>query len=180
MKFISSSLNGEYLGKLNDESKGNTNSIKIAVAYASGDPEILKIHDDINLTFWGRYDSTIPISLPILNRFLSKKSPNYTCRLVPDIFHAKIIWWEEFGAYIGLANLTSRARYTNIEAGIFLTNDELISNCILIELNNFFDELNSVSTPLTMEIYDELCEINKNRTELKKQERIVHRSSKLL
>ncbi len=67
--------------------------------------------------------------------------------------------------------MTSRARYTNIEAGIFLTNDELISNCILIELNNFFDELNSVSTPLTMEIYDELCEINKNRTELKKQER---------
>lgn len=173
MKFIAGGINGEYLKGIHLSAQNQTDSVKIAVAYASGDPEILKdnLNNNIKLTFWGRYDSTGPISTPILKRFLDKKSPNYECRLVPDIFHAKIIWWEDFGAYIGSANLTDRAWYNNIEAGIFLTHEELIENNLVQELNSFFDELDSFSTPLTHEIYNELYELQQKNQLFDKQEK---------
>lgn len=159
MKFIANAINGDYLRNVHLASSGKASSIKIAIAYASGDPEIFRdsFNDGVRIAFWCRYDSSIPVSTPILKKFLDRKSPNYTCRLVPDIFHAKIIWWEEFGAYIGSANLTDRAWYTNIESGIFLSQEELIENNIIPALEDFFDELNNMSTPLTIEIYNEIC-----------------------
>lgn len=166
MKFVAGDINGEYLKGIHLSAKNKTDSIKIAVAYASGDPEILKdnFQENVKITFWGRYDSTVPVSTPILKRFLDKQSPNYECKLVPDIFHAKIIWWEDYGVYIGSANLTDRAWYNNIEAGIFITHEELLENNLLDELAGFFEDLDAFSTPLTDEIYNELCELEiKNR-----------------
>lgn len=161
MKFVAGGINGEYLKGIHLSAKNKTDNIKIAVAYASGDPEILKdnLQDNVKITFWGRYDSTVPVSIPILKRFLDKQSPNYECKLVPDIFHAKIIWWEDYGAYIGSANLTDRAWYNNIEAGVFITHEELLENNLLEELTNFFDDLDAFATPLTDEIYKELSQI---------------------
>jgi hypothetical protein len=173
MKFVAGGINGEYLKGIHLSAKNKTDSIKMAIAYAAGDPEILKdnLHDNVKITFWGRYDSTVPISTPILKRFLDKKSPNYECKLVPDIFHAKIIWWEDFGAYIGSANLTDRAWYNNIEAGIFVTHEELLENNLILELNGFFDELDTFSTPLTDEIYNELCELQQRNIPFDKQKK---------
>lgn len=173
MKFIAGGINGEYLKGIHLASKGQTDSIKVAIAYASGDPEIFKdnLQYNVKITFWGRYDSTVPISTRILKRFLDKKSPNYECKLVPDIFHAKIIWWEDFGAYVGSANLTDKAWYNNIESGIFITHKELLENKLLNELNGFFEEIDNFSTPLTDEIYQELCEIESRNRQIEKQEK---------
>lgn len=166
MKFVAGGINGEYLKGIHISAKNKTDSVKIAVAYASGDPDILKdnFNDNVRLTFWGRYDSTVPVSTNILKRFLDNMSSNFECKLVPDIFHAKVIWWEDFGAYIGSANLTDRAWYNNIEAGIFLTHAELVENDLIEELNSYFIDLDKFSTPLTVEIYNELCRLEiKNR-----------------
>lgn len=173
MKFIAGGINGEYLKGIHIASKGKTDSIKVAVAYASGDPELFKdnLQDNVKITFWGRYDSTVPISTPILKKFLDKKSPNYECKLVPDIFHAKIIWWEDFGAYIGSANLTDKAWYNNIEACIFLTHEELSENNLLNDLNDFFEEIDNFSTPLTDEIYHELCDFQIKNSQIEKLEK---------
>jgi len=69
------------------------------------------------LEFFGRYDHTVAVDPAVLKWFLDKASPNFDCKLVPDILHAKVIWWVDAGAYIGSANLSDRAWISNIEAG---------------------------------------------------------------
>ena len=111
MKLVGGGINGVYLLEIHEQGIDKTDSLKIAIAYASGSPRLLEDcwKKKIRVTFWGRYDDTSPIALPILKTFLDRKSPNYVCKLVPDIFHAKIIWWDGYGAYIGSANLTENA-----------------------------------------------------------------------
>ena len=92
----------------------------------------------MQVKFYGRYDRSVPITTNILKTFLDSKSPNYECKLVPDIFHAKIIWWKDFGIYIGSANLTEQGWYENIEAGIFIAHNEIVENDLEDELINFF------------------------------------------
>ena len=110
----------------------------------------------MQLKFWGRYDRSVPITTTILKKFLDTKSPSYECKLVPDIFHAKVIWWKDFGTYIGSANLTEQGWYGNIEAGVFIEHVEIVENDLEDDLINFFDELDKKSFPLTEEIYNEL------------------------
>ena len=171
MKFVAGGINGEFIRNIHDSSKNITDDIKIAVAYASGTPAILEdsFNSGIRVTFWGRYDSSVPISPPILKKFLDSKSSLYECKLVPDILHSKIIWWKDYGVYIGSANLTDRAWYNNIEAGIFITHQEMVENDTLEEINAFFIELDNYSIPLTDEIYREMCEFEKRNRPLESE-----------
>ncbi len=161
MRFVAGGLNGTYLIEIHEHALKSTESVKIAVAYASRFPQIFQDcwKMKIKLTFWGRYDESVPIELPILKGFLDRKSPNYVCKLVPDIFHPKVIWWEGYGVYIGSANLTDNGWFGNIECGLFLTESELDENEIASELASFFRELDSHSYPLTDEIYSQLNEL---------------------
>jgi len=161
LRLVSGGINGVYLLEIHEQGIDKTDCLKIAVAYASGSPRILEDcwKKKIKVTFWGRYDETSPITLPILRSFLDRKSPNFVCKLVPDIFHAKIIWWEGYGAYIGSANLTENAWFGNIEAGVFFTEDELVESGLEEELSNFFEVLDTHSYSLTDEIYSELSSV---------------------
>ncbi|GIX24925.1 MAG: hypothetical protein KatS3mg122_2156 [Caldimonas sp.] len=105
------------------------------------------------LEFYGRYDHTVPVDPAVLKWFLDKASPNYHCKLVPDILHSKVIWWVDAGAYIGSANLSDRAWISNIEAGVFLPHDELAETGMERELLHFFEEVDDRSVPLREEIY---------------------------
>ncbi len=161
MKLIAGSINGEHLDELLENSIAKTTNVKAAVAYANSSPKLFdKCWDNsIRITFWCRYDESIPVSTQILKKFLDRRSPNYVCKLVRDIFHAKIIWWEGYGVYIGSANLTSNAWGGNIEAGLFLTEEEIVSKELEEGLNKFFEELDNYSNPLTTEVYNYLKEI---------------------
>ena len=64
----------------------------------------------------------------------------------------------EYGAYIGSANLSNSAWFENIEAGIFLTEEELHKNGLFSDLEDFFKYLDSRSEPLTEERYKELSD----------------------
>ena len=75
--------------------------------------------NEISLKYWGRFDDTIPVSLPILKTFLSRRSRIFTCKLIRR-FHAKVIWWHGDGAYVGSANHTGAAWNSNVEAGTLL------------------------------------------------------------
>src|SRR4051794_2974720 len=105
MELIAGKLNNNWLEGLLDRSKGRSDSTRAAIAYANGDPKLLTFCEEnkIKLTLWCRYDSSIPVSIPILENFLLRRSPNFVCKLVADIFHPKVIWWEGFGAYVGSA-----------------------------------------------------------------------------
>jgi hypothetical protein len=65
MRFVAGSLNGTYLKEIHEQALDETDSVKIAVAYASGSPQILQDcwKKNVKVTFWGRYDETGPSPL---------------------------------------------------------------------------------------------------------------------
>ncbi|MDH4227194.1 MAG: phospholipase D family protein [Deltaproteobacteria bacterium] len=154
MDFIANALNGKYINL----PPTNTPWVKIAVAYASDNTQLLSfcLSNKIPLTFWCRYDNTVPVSLKILEKFLTEGSSNFTCKLVQN-FHSKVIWYADYGVYIGSANLTKNGWEANIESGLFLTHKEIISNNLLPTLEDFFLRLDSNSHPLTREAFDHLA-----------------------
>ena len=140
MEFIAGKINGKYLSDIHKKAIQNCDAVKAAVAYAAKETLIIDdcIKANIPLIFWGRYDESQPVAIPILKRFIEARSPGIVCKLVPDIFHPKVIWWQGAGAYIGSANLTTKGWYDNIEAGIFLEDSELVEFDILRYLDDFF------------------------------------------
>lgn len=166
MKYVAGELNKQRLHDVLSHNIEDCICVRAAVAYAHHNnlalfEECKRNHKP--LVFYGRYDSKVPVTPEVLAWFLNENSPSLVCRLVPDILHSKVIWWEGCGAYIGSANLTDRAWVSNIEAGIFLSQDELEQNAIDVELQNFFDRAQELSHPLTQEVYDEQRRLNDER-----------------
>jgi len=156
MKLIASGVNKQflssYLPKIGDEVDG----VLAAIAYGDDTDTLLKncIDNKYRLDIWMRYDHTVPVQPRLLSQLLKNIKNNIFCQLIPDVLHSKIIWWKGYGAYIGSANLTNRAWWTNIETGMFFTEEELISNNVTSQLESFFDELNELdaSIPLSPKI----------------------------
>ena len=160
MELVRGINNKSRLDQLNREAIKACESVDAAVAYVSEERTLLDAcwNNKKALKLWARYDYSIPVSLPILKKFLDRQSERYVCRLVPDHYHPKVIWWRKFGAYIGSANLSDPAWFSNIEAGIFFYEEELYEHGIAGDLEEFFDHLNGLSEPLTRETYDNLVE----------------------
>lgn len=165
MRFITEHERTSPLSDLHEEALGSTScySVWAAVAYVGRDePFLKKCRDSKKPTkLWARYDSSPACHPDPLATFLTYESPNYECRLVPDIFHAKVIWWKGFGIYIGSANLTDRAWYKNIEAGVFLDESEFVEGGLRPQIEDFFESLNERSHSLTREIVDEIKQLVK-------------------
>jgi len=160
MKFIGNGLNNNYLNLVLPGKHVEVDYVKAAIAYGSGDSELLQncLKYKRRLDIWMRYDHTVPVKIPMLRKLLSHVGQNIFCYQVPDVLHAKVIWWKGYGAYIGSANLTNRAWYSNIEAGVFLSEEDLHQHGMADELGDFFDGLENLDQafPLTKEIIDEL------------------------
>ena len=156
MQFVTGLLNKPLLRDVVVTMMDDCTAVLAAIAYA--DRRNMQLFEACAnslkpLEFYGRYDATVPIAPETLKWFLDKASPNLVCRLVPDLLHAKVIWWVGAGAYVGSANLTDRAWMDNIEAGLVLSQDELETSGIETQLEWFFDELAERSNPLTVEVY---------------------------
>jgi hypothetical protein len=166
MRFVSGKLNKQYLQNILNEAMIDCVRVRAAVAYANKDNmHIFESCDNAGkpLIYYGRYDYTVPVSPEILKWFLDKNSPNLVCKLVPDILHAKVIWWEGAGAYIGSANLSDRAWVHNIEVGVFFSEDELEAQGLDLQLEKFFDQIEDASWELTDELYQEMKKQAQNR-----------------
>lgn len=168
MRLILNGVNGRYLLEVVMNALEKTERVDAAVAYASDDRLLFDWCWDqgIPLRFFGRFDDGLPISVPVLEKFLKRGSARYVCRLV-RCFHPKVIWWRGYGAYIGSANLSGAAWYNNVEAGVFITDDELSASGHAEQLEAFFATLERQSSPLTDELMDLLrrraAEINRQR-----------------
>jgi hypothetical protein len=163
VRLILGSINGDYLMDLLEGAKGVsegqrvTEGVWAAVAYATSARDSRSLIEwcfgnEVPLRFWGRLDEDVPVSIEILNRFLSCKSPNYVCKLV-ERHHAKVIWWRGYGVYVGSANLTYSAWNSNVEAGCFFPEAE-IDTAFDGDLRSFFRQLDEHATPLTEELRD--------------------------
>jgi len=156
-------INGQHLRTLIENAKPDTDQVLAAVAYATDDRLLFDWcwTSNIPLKFWGRYDHTVPVAIRILEKFLSRKSSSYQCKLVKH-FHPKVIWWQGYGAYIGSANLTDAAWSRNVEAGCFFPEDEMIEQGLDLELTEFFRVIDEMSYPLIEETI-EILKKRKNR-----------------
>jgi hypothetical protein len=175
MQFVAGELNSLLLETLLNASMDSCTKVRAAVAYA-GDDNFRLFHACQQrlkpLEFYGRYDHLVPIHPNVLKWFLDQASPNLACKLVPDILHSKVIWWVDAGAYIGSANLTGRAWFSNIEAGIFIPQDELLGRGMELELTRFFEAIDDRAHPLTVEVYREQKKLWEQQLPLKEG---VHR-----
>lgn len=156
--------------------------IQAAIAYgSSATNESLdlvghSVANKLRLDLWMRYDETVPVSVPFLKRLLKHQKDNIFTRFVPDCFHPKVIWWKGYGAYIGSANHTDRGWMTNIEAGVFIEEDELIASGMDADLDQFFDYLRDLdkTIPISSGYIEEmrlLSELNKDAHKKAKQAR---------
>lgn len=168
MELVAGGINKKFLRNIAEDCTPKSTRVLAAVAYASADNlelfQLCKQHDKV-LTFYGRYDESVPVSPTIVKWFLDQKNPNLECRVVPDILHAKVIWWVGVGAYIGSANLSQRAWYSNIEAGVFFSQEELEDSEMESELEDFFEATEQHSKAINDEFLRHLLRLEAFNTE---------------
>jgi hypothetical protein len=153
-RLILNGVNGRYLREICDNALDECDLVEAAVAYASDERLLFDwcLKFEIPLKYWGRFDPTLPVSPRILKKFLDRRSPNFTCKLLTH-FHSKVIWWHGVGAYIGSANLSDPAWNGNIEAGCFFSEGDLEASGTDLQLRDFFLRVDAQATPLTEELY---------------------------
>ncbi len=154
MKLMMGGVNGHFLTNITLEAAAETQEVLAAVAYATKMDLLFDWcwNNGIPLKYYGRLDDGVPVKPSILSTFLDRKSARFQCRLVQH-HHAKVIWWREYGLYIGSANLTPNAWYNNIEAGCFFPESE-ITDEMAEDVVELFNVLDRNSTPLTVELLD--------------------------
>jgi PLD-like domain len=164
LDFVAGLINRKLLHNLTVIHTPECAEVRAAVAYA--DATNLQLFDSCAanfkpLTYYGRYDESVPVSSAVLKWFLDRKSLNFVCKLVPDFLHAKVIWWVGIGVYIGSANLTERAWSANIEAGVFVREEEMESSSLIEELRAFFDVVDARAHPIDDRLYKHLIELER-------------------
>lgn len=173
MKLIANHANSRFLRSELPGPEDEVDWVKAAIAYGSDSETLIEncLRDQRRLDIWMRYDHTVPVSPNLLEKLLKATSQNIFCYLIPDVHHAKTIWWKGYGVYIGSANLTDRAWVTNLEAGVFFTEEELENAGGLQQVSDFFDYLESLEAafPLTQEIIDEQTELHQERSKVLKR-----------
>ena len=174
MRFIANRINGVHLRDILPGEDEDIEGVYAAIAYGSSSANEKEdligncLANKLRLDIWMRYDHTVPVAVSLLKRILDHHRDNIFCKLVPDYLHSKIIWWKSYGAYVGSANLTDRAWLTNIEAGVFLSEDDLQTSGMLKEIEDFFERLQEleVAFPLSEEVILEMEGLQKLRNDL--------------
>lgn len=152
MHLVAGTINQHSLRQLLDQNTPKCTNIMAAIAYCDDRAmELLTVprSRNIPLTLYCRYDLTVPVHPNVFKWFTEQKSLSYVCKVVPDELHAKVIWWKGVGAYVGSANLSYRAWNSNIEAGIFVTEEEMQTSGMYDELEQFFEHTERHSKALT-------------------------------
>lgn len=179
MRFIAGGLNGHQLLELAERAhtEAKTDHVQAAIAYANNKPKLIDFCKEHRtyLEFWCLYDKSVPVNPLILEDFLKSDPIKYRCKLINGFFHSKVIWWHSYGVYIGSANLTDRSWYNNIEAGLFVPENEFESGNLGNELIDFFNELDRRSTGLTKGHLDHQLALQKARHPIQKLEEDIAR-----
>jgi hypothetical protein len=79
------------------------------------------------------------------------------------------LWWKGYGVYIGSANLSDRAWFANIEAGVFYSDKELLKSGLNIQLDIFFDTVREKAFDLTEERLQEIKDLKNKLNSIERQ-----------
>lgn len=169
MKPVLGQINGEYLQDILEVAGDETETVWAAVAYATDDRLFKWAYErSIPVKFWGRWDAGYCVKPEIAQWFINRRNANYQCYFLTH-YHPKVIWWRGYGVYLGSANLTDAAWFGNVEAGVFLTEDEIDDQDIRGTLEQFFSKIREHEFPVSAEIVNELERRRKRDSANKKQ-----------
>ena len=111
------------------------------------------INKKIRLEWWGLFNSGISTKIDLIKKDIS--SSFITFYPFAEYFHPKVIYIKEYGLYVGSANMTYSALYNNVEAGVFIYENEL-TQTMKDKINDFFNHLRKQSIPVSEEEVDNL------------------------
>lgn len=115
--------------------------IQASIAFSTS-PALIDavIKKNIKLDWWGLFDENEATNIELIEKALAKKD---VIRFFPvkSLFHPKVIYFENYGIYIGSANMTNRALKDNIEAGVFFDSDDIDEFGLLPQIETYFDFL---------------------------------------
>lgn len=169
MKVVLGKLNSELLVNIAIKAVPFCSQVDAAVAYATGhDHQLIRLckEKEIRLNFIGLLDEGGAVSPSLLRELLRWGPSRADVRLVKGNFHPKVMWWRGYGAYVGSANLTNNGWFNNVEAGVFIDEDELNSSGAGDELDALFDHLVATAIPVTDEVVEKLEQLAKKRHRL--------------
>jgi len=164
MKLVAGHLNNVLLESLHATHTPSASAIVIAVAYADSHllPFIQKaIEHKVPLTFYGRYDESLPVKEPVIEWFLKNRwIESVRGLLVADYYHPKLIWWKGRGVYIGSANMTKRAWFDNVELGTFFDEDEIQKNSLQSQLELIVDQIQARAHPIDASLLESMRQMS--------------------
>jgi len=137
--------------------------IYAAIAFSYDDILIKKcIEKKIQLEWWGLFNSSVSTSIELIKTAI--KSSFIKFYPFADNFHPKVIYFENYGLYIGSLNMTKNGLYNNVEAGVLIEENEITPE-MRLEIQSFFNFLRKKSIPISIddiETLDEYIEEIKN------------------
>ena len=148
MEFVFDIKHERHILKIIYHIPSETRKIHASIAYSSSSiliDEIIK--KKIEMEWFGLFNKDNPTSLDLLEKVLKNRQyiKFYPIR---NHFHPKVIYFENYGIYIGSANMSDNAFFNNIEAGVFIPQNELYSD-YLSKIIDYFKYLKSISTLFT-------------------------------
>lgn len=136
--------------------KQNVKKVYAAIAFTQDDLLVKTcIENKIQLEWWGLFDSGNSTNYDIVKQAITSDIVKFYP--FASLFHPKVIYFEGYGIYIGSANMTKNAMYNNVEAGVFIDQEDLTAQD-LEEIAAFFSYLRNQSVQAT---YDDIEQIEK-------------------
>jgi len=158
-----------------------TKHVQVAAAYASRTDHPILVdctREKIRCEVWSRHDHTLATTVPVLEWAFKQQlaNGNFTWRLLGPFYHPKVVWWHGYGVYVGSANLSESAWFSNCEAGTLLLERELDEAGLRQPLIDFFADVNAQSKPITEQLIKDAnallqdeCEMEEIRQRMKKR-----------
>lgn len=170
MKLVMGAMNGVWLLDLMNAAKEKCSKVTATVAYATSNNPFFEncLSNKIYLDFIGLLDEDSAVAISVLQKLIDAGPLAANPRLIKGNFHSKIIWWHGYGAYIGSANLTDKAWFSNVECGVFYEESEIIGTQIQQDLELQFDYLRVNSSPVTRELIKSLSSLRTFETDADK------------
>jgi len=121
------------------------------------------------LEWWGLFNSDVSTSIELIKTAI--KSSIVKFYPFANNFHPKVIYFENYGLYIGSINMTKNGLYNNVEAGVFIEENE-ISKEMKNEVQSFFNFLREKSIPISI---DDINALDEYIEEIKNDESEIER-----
>ena len=134
-----------------------TTRVQVAAAYASRTDHPILVdctREKIRCEVWSRHDHSLATTVPVLEwAFRQQRAHgNLTWRLLGSFYHPKVVWWHGYGVYVGSANLSESAWFSNCEAGTLLLEADLDEAGLRQPLIDFFADVHAQSKPITEQL----------------------------